>query len=467
MRKHRGFGFLIKWLIYLCDIILISGIYFLICYWLEPSGESFFFKEFKHVELLLILSYSFALYFLPIKIHIPVIHVDKVVERSLSTVLLFAILLITGLFFLYQQEFSIQLILYYILALSFILPCWHICVRKMLTTYRKSGHNFKHVVIVGAGECGQELLAELKTELTSGYRVLGFFDDNPSSKNNVGELYLGKVSELEDFVLEKDVDNVYCTLPYSEQDTIVQTMNFCEKNMVRFYLVPEYFLFIKKSLILEPIISVPIMAIRPEPLQYIHNRLVKRCLDVVFSLFILVTIYPVLYVIAGTLIKLSSPGPVYFKQLRTGIYGKNFYCYKFRSMRPNGEAHTKQAEKNDPRITKIGAFLRKTNLDEMPQFINVLKGEMSIVGPRPHMLNHTKEYSSLIDKYMVRHLVKPGITGWAQITGYRGEISDISQMEERVKRDVWYIENWNFFFDLKIIAMTALSMLKKERENAY
>jgi putative colanic acid biosynthesis UDP-glucose lipid carrier transferase len=209
-----------------------------------------------------------------------------------------------------------------------------------------------------------------------------------------------------------------------------------------------------------------LLTIRTEPLQLPHNRFLKRSFDITFSSFILLFIFPALFIIAGSLIKLSSKGPILFKQKRTGLYGKVFKCYKFRTMMINQAADTQQATKNDPRTTKIGGFLRKTNLDEFPQFINVLLGDMSVVGPRPHMLKHTEQYSKLIDKYMIRHLIKPGITGWAQMTGYRGETRTLEQMEGRVKRDVWYLENWSFFLDLKIIVVTLLNMFKGE-SNAY
>lgn len=212
--------------------------------------------------------------------------------------------------------------------------------------------------------------------------------------------------------------------------------------------------------------SIPLLTIRREPLQAAYNRAIKRAFDIIFSFCILITIYPVLYTIAGFLIKRSSPGPILFKQKRTGLYGHEFECYKFRTMKMNEQADSMQAVKNDPRKTKIGDFLRRTNLDEFPQFVNVLKGDMSVVGPRPHMLRHTEQYSALIDKYMIRHLVKPGVTGWAQVTGYRGETRTLEQMEGRVKRDVWYIENWSFFLDLKIIVITVLNMFRGE-DNAY
>lgn len=165
-------------------------------------------------------------------------------------------------------------------------------------------------------------------------------------------------------------------------------------------------------------------------------------------------------------IKLTSPGPVFFKQERTGLRGEPFMCYKFRTMRVNRESDTMQATRNDPRKTKFGNFLRKSNIDELPQFFNVWKGEMSIVGPRPHMIKHTEAYSALIDKYMLRHTIKPGITGWAQVNGYRGQTDELWKMEKRVEYDVWYAENWNFMLDMKIIFLTVVNMFKGE-QNAF
>ena len=273
-------------------------------------------------------------------------------------------------------------------------------------------------------------------------------------------------NEVESFVLENEVDEIYCTLPGTNDAKIVRLLNFAEKHMIRFYIVPEFYRNLKKSLVMEVLESIPLLTVRREPLQAAYNRALKRTFDIVFSLLVLITIYPILYIVIGILIKMSSPGPVLFKQKRTGLYGQDFKCYKFRTMRVNPQADSLQAVKDDPRKTRVGDFLRRTNLDEFPQFINVLRGEMSVVGPRPHMLKHTEQYSALIDKYMVRHLVKPGVTGWAQVTGYRGETKNLEQMEGRVKRDVWYIENWSFFLDLKIIVVTVLNMFKGEK-NAY
>ena len=467
-KHHRGKGFLLKWIILLFDILVINGVFLVVYYWGNSSSNGYFFsREFKTIILLLNFCYLCSLYFFPIRIHNPIVHVDKVIQRALSAISLHIILFITCLFFLYQEIFSIRLIIVYYLALYVIFVIWQVSARKVISFYRKKGHNYRTLVIAGAGKSGQDLYGEMLNESSAGYKILGFFDNDFLLKKYLGDLFLGGIADLEQFVLDKEVDEVYCALPNSQSVAVIRLMNFCEKNQVKFYLVPEYYSYIKKSLVLGTIATVPLLSIKPEPLEYAHNRILKRFLDVIFSSIILFTVFPVLYIVVGILIKITSPGPVFFKQLRTGIYGRDFYCYKFRTMKLNGDADTKQATKDDPRITKLGAFLRKANWDEIPQFINVLKGDMSVVGPRPHMVSHTKLYSSLIDKYMVRHSVRPGITGWAQIRGFRGEISEISQMEERVKRDVWYIENWNFFFDLKIIFITALSMFKKERENAY
>ncbi|MCD8293177.1 MAG: exopolysaccharide biosynthesis polyprenyl glycosylphosphotransferase, partial [Prevotellaceae bacterium] len=218
--------------------------------------------------------------------------------------------------------------------------------------------------------------------------------------------------------------------------------------------VPDVRNYLKRQMHFEMMGNTPIMSIRQEPLAQMENRIVKRAFDLLFSLTFLCTLFPFLYIGIGIAIKCSSPGPIFFKQKRSGKEGKEFWCYKFRSMRINDQSDTLQATKNDCRKTRVGDFLRRSNMDELPQFINVLRGDMSVVGPRPHMLKHTEEYSKLIDKYMVRHLVKPGITGWAQINGFRGETKELWQMEGRVLKDIWYLEHWTFLLDIYIIYRT-------------
>lgn len=465
MNSNKRYGFLIKWLIGLGDLVVLNLLFFVVYHCLENLYTSAITENLREVVLLLNFCYFFSLYFVPLRLHASIIFIDKVVQRAFLLVTVFILLFsICFVFLSISDVLATFLVVYYgVSVVCFSL--WRILVRMSLKLYRRKGYNFKRIVIVGAGKNGMELYQVIKDDLSYGFNVLGFFDDNIALKHILPN-YLGMTNEVENYVLANDVDEIYCTLPGTSDEKIVRMLNFAEKNMIRFYIVPDFYRNLKKSLVMEMMEFIPLMTIRREPLQAAYNRALKRSFDIFFSLVILLTIFPVLYIIAGILIKLSSPGPILFTQRRTGLYGQDFMCFKFRTMKVNEDADLLQAVKDDPRKTKIGDFLRRTNLDEFPQFINVLLGDMSVVGPRPHMLKHTEQYSALIDKYMVRHLVKPGVTGWAQVTGYRGETKTLEQMEGRVKRDVWYIENWSFFLDLKIIVVTVLNMFKGEK-NAY
>ncbi|WP_337941078.1 undecaprenyl-phosphate glucose phosphotransferase [Parabacteroides sp.] len=461
-KKH---GYLIQWLIGIGDLLVLNLLFFAVYNGLDILYTKALSYSLREVVLLLNFCYFFSLYFVPMQLHVAVVFIDKIVQRAFALVSILVFLFATCLIFLnIGDALATFLIVYYLITIV-IFALWRVLVRVTLKMYRRKGHNFKKIIIVGAGKNGMELYRVMKDDLSYGFHVMGFFDDNLSLQSVLPN-YLGMTHEVEDYVLANDIDEIYCTLPGTQDEKILRIINFAEKHMIRFYIVPEFYRNIKKSLVMEIMESIPLLAIRREPLQAAYNRALKRSFDIVFSLGVLLTVYPVLYIIVGTLIKITSPGPIFFKQKRTGLYGQEFECYKFRTMRVNSDADKLQAVKDDPRKTRVGDFLRRTNLDEFPQFINVLRGEMSVVGPRPHMLKHTEQYSALIDKYMVRHLVKPGVTGWAQVTGYRGETKTLEQMEGRVKRDVWYIENWSFFLDLKIIVVTVLNMSKGEK-NAY
>ena len=455
----------LQWIIGIGDMIFINILFFVIYYEMDSIYTNAITRSLKEVVLLLNFCYFFALYFVPIKIHLSVVFLDKVVQRSVTLITFHAFLFATCLIFLNAGDDLATFIVVYYVAMLIGFSAWRVLIRVIVKLYRRKGFNTKNTIIIGAGKNGMELYRVLKTDLSYGFNVLGFFDDNEMLKDIIPN-YLGRIDEMEAYTKSHDVDEIYCTIPGTNSEKISALLAFSEKNMIRFFIIPEFFRDVKKSMILEIMESIPLLSIRNEPLQSPYNRVMKRAFDVVFSVLVLIICYPPLYIIAGILIKLSSPGPILFKQKRTGIYGQEFDCYKFRTMTINSEADLKQAEKDDPRMTKIGSFLRRTNLDEFPQFVNVVMGEMSVVGPRPHMLLHTDIYSQIVDKYMVRHLVKPGITGWAQITGYRGETKTLEQMEGRVKRDVWYLENWSFFLDLKIIFVTVINMFRGEK-NAY
>ncbi|WP_080903776.1 undecaprenyl-phosphate glucose phosphotransferase [Parabacteroides sp. Marseille-P3160] len=465
MDLNRKQGYLIQWLVGMGDLIVLNLLFFAVYYGMGDYYTHAISRNLREVVLLLNFCYFFALYFVPIQVHMAVVFIDKIVQRSFTLITFQTFLFATCLIFLnVGYQLRTFLVVYFVSAII-VFSFWRVLLRICLKFYRRKGYNLKSVIIVGAGKNGMELYRVMKDDLSYGFRILGFFDDNYALKDVLPN-YLGLTHEVESFVLKNEVDEIYCTLPGSNSEKISQLLNFAEKHMVRFYIIPDVYRNVKRSMILELMDTIPMLTIRREPLQSAYNRFIKRVFDIVFSTIVLLTVYPLLYIIVGILIKLSSKGPVIFKQKRTGLYGHEFDCYKFRTMQVNEAADILQAVKDDPRTTHIGSFLRRTNLDEIPQFVNVFRGEMSVVGPRPHMLKHTEQYSFLIDKYMVRHLVKPGVTGWAQVTGYRGETKTLEQMEGRVKRDVWYLENWSFFLDLKIIVVTVINMFRGEK-NAY
>jgi len=400
-----------------------------------------------------------------IDIHSRVIYADKIVQKAFYIILLHFLLFTATLTFFKNEEVSRLFIVLFYSILFVTLVSWRLSFRFSIKLYRKKGFNYKFIAIIGAGKNGNSLYQEMMNDPGYGFRVLGFFEDNPINIP-VESKWLGYTKDIETFLHENEIDEVYCTLPESAEKTIVSALNFCENNMIRFYIVPEFRRYVKKQMEFDVLGNMPVLSLRNEPLQNPLNQIKKRTFDIVLSLILLCTLFPILYIIAAIGTKVSSPGPVFFKQKRTGKRGHEFYCYKFRTMKVNSEADNLQTTIHDPRTTRFGEFLRKCSIDELPQIINVLKGEMSVVGPRPHMLKHTEQYNELIDKYMLRHLVKPGITGWAQVTGFRGETKELSQMEGRVVRDVWYLEHWTFFLDIKIIYLTIINIFRGDK-NAY
>ena len=399
-------------------------------------------------------------------LHRSVVRPEQIMVRVLRNMVPF-VLLSVCILLLFHFEFSHSRLfgLFYI-VLILVIVSYRLAFRYFLELYRKQGGNVRKVILIGSHENMQELYHAMTDDPTSGYRVLGYFEDFPSDRYPSDVSYLGHPQEVNNFLKQNvgRVDQLYCSLPSARSAEIVPIINYCENHLVRFFSVPNVRNYLKRRMHFEMLGNVPVLSIRREPLELLENRIVKRTFDIVCSTLFLCTIFPFIYIIVGVAIKMSSPGPIFFKQKRSGEDGKEFWCYKFRSMRVNAQCDTLQATEHDPRKTRIGEIIRKTSIDELPQFINVFKGDMSIVGPRPHMLKHTQEYSLLINKFMVRHFVKPGITGWAQVTGYRGETKELWQMEGRVQRDVWYLEHWTFLLDLYIIYKTIRNAIQGEKE---
>ena len=345
--------------------------------------------------------------------------------------------------------------------------------RLAIKRYRSIGGNSRYATFIGADTELLNIYHRLTNDLTLGYRINGYYADKDMPEDDYYHSEkIKKLGSLQYFMENLNnpdklevYDELYVCLSRREKDTIKLLSLFCDKNMVRFYLVPVSVEMIDIGLKRELIDDIEVFTTYENPLKNPFNKYIKRISDIFLSiLFLIPTVlsFPIIWVI----MKIQSPGPLFFKQKRTGLDGRIFNMYKFRSMHVNNEADTLQASKDDPRKYPFGDFMRKTNIDELPQLWNVLKGDMSIVGPRPHMLAHTEMYSQLINKYKIRLFVKPGMTGWAQVNGYRGETKELWQMEGRVKRDIWYMENWSIWLDIRIEWLTVKSMFRKNN-NAY
>ena len=391
---------------------------------------------------------------------------DKILFNLFKAFLLNALIISAMLFSLKASEFSREHLYATYFLLVFLIVFWRFLAIKLIQIYRKSGYNYSRVVIIGGDAVAEQLYNYFNSDDMLGVRLDGVFSNSSISFDLNKNIKSGKLSSLKEFALENNIDEVFYTLPLTNTDEIKELIDFCDKFMIRFKLVPDFRGFIFKRVNIDFFDDVPVITLREEPLRDFVNRFIKRSFDIIFSSFVIVFVLSWLYPLIAILVKLSSRGPVLFKQERSGLNNENFLCFKFRSMRLSYDSDIKQASKEDSRITRIGKFLRKSSIDEFPQFINVLFGDMSIVGPRPHMLLHTEEYSSLIKKYMVRQLVKPGITGIAQVRGYRGETKEIEDMEGRVRLDVWYIENWSLLLDLNIVFLTIWNVFKGD-EKAY
>lgn len=374
----------------------------------------------------------------------------KVLVTALKAIILYIILVEAGLNILNIQSVPRQILIYHYIILAGLIMFWRLAVSTALRLYRIKGYNYRKVVIVGYSKVALELELFFKNHPEYGYRFLGFFDD----KATHAQALAGKVADVEGFVLNNEVDEIYCCPFDLEKGQLTRLLEFVDNNLVRIKFLPEPGSFPYKKLKVDFYDMLPVLMLRSIPLDDAINKVAKRTFDIIFSILVIVFILSWLLPILAILIKLDSKGPVFFKQERSGIDNHIFRCWKLRTMYANTEADTQQARRGDTRITPLGAFLRKTSLDELPQFFNVLFGQMSVVGPRPHMLRHTQEYALIVDKFMVRHFIKPGITGLSQVRGLRGDTSEVYQMKARVRIDIFYLENWTFLLDLKIVFYT-------------
>lgn len=383
---------------------------------------------------------------------------DAVHAAGCHALIFLALLYITATSGIEWQSFCY----FYALALI-MLPMCRTIARSLLKIYRSHGRNYSRVVIVGNNDTGSRLLEQFATDPGFGYKVQAVFDSG-IKPGIVEGIYHGGIDELHSYVTENKIDEIFCTLPGDNQQGLRAAIAAADSNGAQYYYVPQISKYVARGFELDTLGHMPVMPVNTPPLTHLGFRAAKRGLDIIVA-GVAAVLFPIVLIPVAIAIKLSSKGPIFYSQSRTGYMGKPFQCLKFRTMRYD-PADESPVEKNDPRVTSVGRFLRHSSLDELPQIFNVLAGNMSIVGPRPHMVSHTEYYRELVDKYMVRHSVKPGITGWAQVNGYRGTTDYLWKMERRVEHDVWYIENWSFMLDLKIIARTIMNIFRGD-ENAY
>lgn len=470
MRQISQTNNTIKWLVTLFDLLILN----LLIYAFFKLGDSWIPQwqggAIRDIFLVYNLCYLYCITQNPPILQMNKVRSDEIVRRVFITVFWFALLSGIATGFMNKSLLAPKANIIFYLLLCILLWFSRLTSRWFVKKIRATGKNTQSVVFVGASSNMLDLYHEMMSDSSCGYHINGYFDDAPSPLFPANIPYLGNISQIIPFLespTNEHIEQLYCCLPSKREKEIRGIINYCENHVVRFFSVPNVRNYLKRKMNMELLGEVPILYIREEPLQQMDNQLIKRAFDIICSGLFLCTLFPIIYLFVAVIVKMTSPGPVFFKQKRNGLNGEEFYCYKFRSMKVNTESDTLQATEHDPRKTKFGDFMRKTNIDELPQFINVFIGDMSLVGPRPHMLKHTKEYSELIDYYMVRHLIKPGITGWAQVNGCRGETKELYQMEERVRKDIWYLENWSFWLDLRIMWMTVRNMLLRNDKGAY
>jgi len=388
----------------------------------------------------------------------------------LVTIILFAILLTSLLFFLRDsiQLNNYFLLLYFPSLFTLIIPFKYI-LRKYLHSVFYSGRLQEQIILVGSTPAAKDFYDTINLHTYYGYKCIGFLDDEQTKMN--GCPYLGKIDDLDTILKNTEVAEVIIALPNSKHEQISSTIEICDFHATRLRMIPDLYLYAASNISINTIGLLPVINLRSLPQDRWSNKLLKKSFDVSFSLLFFILIGWWFMPLIALLIKLTSKGPVFFKQERWGLNNKKIVCYKFRTMyygspETDDKGGFLQATKNDSRITPLGKFLREWNIDEFPQFLNVLLGNMSVVGPRPHVTPLNISSIQHVDRYMLRHLVKPGITGWAQVNGCRGETTAPGSMQRRVNYDLYYIHSWTFLMDCQIVLQTVIITIKGD-QNAY
>lgn len=390
---------------------------------------------------------------------------DGFLKKTLRTFLICVLLMLVYLFLPRRIELS-RLMVYTTISLFFIGLVINRFIYLSIKNWVRQRIDLKRkVLIIGYNNLSKRLADYLEQDAL-GITIMGYVDESPKTDSASNIPVFSNISETLKIAKRLRVNEIYSTIMPENNAYLYNIMKDADKELIRFWVVPDFSYLIDMPVHIDYLRDLPVFSIRREPLQSLVNKFIKRAFDIVVSALVTVFILSWLVPLLGILIKWETKGPIMFVQLRSGLNNRPFRCFKFRSMGANNESEATQATKKDIRVTRIGRILRKTSLDEFPQFLNVLMGDMSIVGPRPHMLKHTKSFSNLADDYMIRQFLKPGITGWAQVNGFRGEITELYHIKKRVESDLWYLENWRLSLDIKIMFLTVYNVIKGE-EAAY
>lgn len=450
MQRHTGrFSIYIRPFSYVLDLIIIN---FLAYMMLINSLNGFYYHLFVSLSWVVI-SWNVEFY--------EVYRFTKVSDILEKIVKQYAIFTIVNFAYIgYFLKFSEPSLILRFVSIAIILVAFeklfiYYFLRRIRVVF---GGNFRRVVIVGDPKHTSQLIDFFNENPNYGYKLVKTFDLKTNKKQEILECF--------GFVLQNKIDEIYCSLSDISNTDVNNFIDFTDNNLKTLKFLPDEKKATARNLKLDYYGYIPVVSLRNIPLEETANKITKRIFDLIFSTIIIVGVLSWLIPILAIIIKLESKGPVFFKQRRNGLNYHEFDCYKFRSMTLNEIADLEQVSKNDPRITKVGRFIRKTSIDELPQFFNVFLGDMSVVGPRPHMVSHTEMYAKRVDKFMVRHFIKPGITGLAQTNGYRGEVETEKDIINRVKYDIFYLENWSLMLDLKIVFLTVINAVKGE-EKAY
>lgn len=465
MAIQTRYNYLLRYILLITDVIMLNAVYFLSYFITERLGKHLYDELDSNFVIVCNLIWFFCATFCGLYSLYGIRRLERIYRETWRSIAFHFILFTVFLLFSRNNEFSrtFLIVFYGSLCLSFLLN------RFLGTAFQyvllAKFNAAKKVAVMGSNATAMRISEYLQKQRTLNF--YGFVGDDESIYNDEGGIVSDLVSQKFSEAAAAGVQDVYVAVAPNRMTEVSALVDEADRQCIRLKFIPDLGGSLASPYTIDYLGGeFPIITLRVEPLEEMKNRFKKRLFDLVFSSLVILFVLSWLYPLMAILIKWESKGPVLFKQLRSGRNDTPFWCYKFRSMTVNSDSDKVQATKNDARVTKIGAFLRRTSLDEMPQFLNVFIGNMSVVGPRPHMLKHTEEYKKIISKFMVRHFLKPGITGWAQVNGFRGETRLLEDMDNRVKYDIYYLENWTTALDVRIIFMTIINAIRGE-ENAY